>query len=58
VVSDVVVRFALQYTASNGAPSTPSSLHHINSFAPNEYQMAIQTVGEILMVGGVLPVRA
>ncbi len=39
-----------QYTASNGAPSTPESLHYISSAHMNEYQTAIQTVGEILLV--------
>ncbi len=38
-----------QYTASNGAPSSPESLHFINGRSFNEYQAAIQTVGEILM---------
>jgi len=39
---------AIDFTASNGHPSDPNSLHHINPAAPNEYKQAIMAVGEIL----------
>ena len=40
---------AVDFTASNGNPSNPSSLHYINQYgAPNQYASAIQAVGEII----------
>jgi len=50
---------AIDFTASNGAPSTPSSLHHMhaqslaagssrNLSLLNEYQRAILAIGEVL----------
>lgn len=37
---------AIDYTASNGAPSTPQSLHYLG--ANNQYEKAIYQVGQIL----------
>lgn len=45
---EISLVLALDYTASNGNPSDPGSLHFIDQTAPNEYERAIQTVGEIL----------
>ena len=40
---------AIDFTASNGNPSTPSSLHYLNPYGgPNQYATAIQAVGEII----------
>merc|ERR1711963_540893 len=40
---------AVDFTGSNGNPHDPSSLHYINpTGAPNQYQTAIQAVGEII----------
>ena len=40
---------AVDFTASNGNPNSPSSLHYINPYGtPNQYCMAIQSVGDII----------
>ncbi|XP_074646733.1 copine-8-like isoform X2 [Tubulanus polymorphus] len=39
---------AIDFTASNGQPNTPSSLHYINSNQPNQYATALYAVGEII----------
>ncbi|XP_071960515.1 copine-8-like isoform X2 [Antedon mediterranea] len=39
---------AIDFTASNGAPHSPQSLHHINPHMPNQYEQAIQSVGTII----------
>ena len=40
---------AVDFTASNGNPSQPSSLHYVNPFGGNnQYTAAIQAVGEII----------
>ena len=38
----------IDYTASNGAPSTPTSLHFLNGPYMNQYQAAIHSTGTIL----------
>ena len=38
---------AIDFTGSNGKPSLPSSLHYIDPSKPNEYTMALVSVGEI-----------
>eukprot|EP01102_Stenamoeba_stenopodia_P004241 TRINITY_DN1453_c0_g1_i4.p1 TRINITY_DN1453_c0_g1~~TRINITY_DN1453_c0_g1_i4.p1 ORF type:complete len:657 (-),score=143.34 TRINITY_DN1453_c0_g1_i4:64-2034(-) len=38
----------VDFTASNGDPNLPSSLHYRNPNEPNEYSKAIMAVGEIL----------
>eukprot|EP01129_Flabellula_baltica_P002827 TRINITY_DN1272_c0_g1_i1.p1 TRINITY_DN1272_c0_g1~~TRINITY_DN1272_c0_g1_i1.p1 ORF type:complete len:755 (-),score=168.13 TRINITY_DN1272_c0_g1_i1:67-2331(-) len=40
---------AIDFTASNGNPTYPNSLHYNNPSKPNEYAQAIQAVGEILL---------
>ncbi|KAK6177558.1 hypothetical protein SNE40_015638 [Patella caerulea] len=39
---------AIDFTASNGHPRQPSSLHFLNPHQPNQYAAAIQAVGEIV----------
>lgn len=39
---------AIDFTASNGHPTDPSSLHYMNPSKPNQYQQVIQAVGSIL----------
>ncbi|XP_070558372.1 copine-8-like isoform X2 [Ptychodera flava] len=39
---------AIDFTASNGNPSQPTSLHYINPYQPNQYAKALQAVGEII----------
>ena len=40
---------AIDFTGSNGHPQDPSSLHYMNpTGAPNQYQTAIQAVGDII----------
>jgi hypothetical protein len=38
----------IDYTASNGTPNDPRSLHFLNPHAPNQYQCAISATGAIL----------
>jgi len=40
---------ALDFTASNGEPSAPHSLHYGTADRPNEYTEAISAVAEILL---------
>lgn len=42
--------FAIDFTASNGNPNEPNTLHHISPIAnrTNPYEQAIQAVGEII----------
>ena len=37
---------AVDYTASNGAPTSPSSLHYMGP--NNQYEAAIQNVGQVI----------
>jgi hypothetical protein len=39
---------AIDFTASNGNPTEPTSLHYISPYQPNQYCMALQAVGEII----------
>ena len=39
---------AVDFTASNGDPSNPTSLHYINPYQPNHYISALQAVGGII----------
>ncbi|XP_069695299.1 copine-8-like isoform X2 [Periplaneta americana] len=39
---------AIDFTASNGDPQTPGSLHFISSPVPNQYMQALTAVGEII----------
>lgn len=38
---------AVDFTSSNGNINNPDSLHYLNQFAPNQYEMAIQAVMDI-----------
>jgi hypothetical protein len=40
---------AVDFTGSNGTPSSPSSLHYMNPSSPNQYQNAIMAITGILM---------
>lgn len=37
----------IDFTASNGNPTQPSSLHYFQSYEPNEYVKALSAVGEV-----------
>uniref|UniRef100_A0AAY4E4I9 C2 domain-containing protein n=1 Tax=Denticeps clupeoides TaxID=299321 RepID=A0AAY4E4I9_9TELE len=39
---------AIDFTASNGNPSQPTSLHYMNPYQMNMYAMALKAVGEII----------
>lgn len=39
---------AIDFTASNGDPAQPGSLHFWDAMQPNEYELAIRAVGDIL----------
>ncbi|KAK3608098.1 hypothetical protein CHS0354_004755 [Potamilus streckersoni] len=40
--------FAVDFTASNGDPKSPSSLHYLNPYNPNPYATALRAVGNII----------
>lgn len=40
---------AIDFTGSNGSPNHPTSLHYMNPTAPNQYQMAIAAITQILL---------
>ena len=40
---------AIDFTGSNGSPKQPTSLHFMNPNAPNQYQMAINSIAQILL---------
>ncbi|XP_038067467.1 copine-8-like isoform X1 [Patiria miniata] len=39
---------AIDFTASNGNPTHSNSLHYINPYQPNHYELAITSVGEVI----------
>ena len=39
---------AVDFTGSNGSPTAQGSLHYINSAQPNQYQLALRGVWDIL----------
>lgn len=39
---------AIDFTASNGDSAMPKSLHHLSSQRPNNYEVALRSVGEII----------
>lgn len=39
---------AIDFTASNGAPTDPNSLHYLDMHRPNCYEIALKSVGEII----------
>ena len=40
---------AVDFTGSNGRPSSSNSLHYMNSNNPNQYQVAMQSISNILL---------
>ena len=40
-------KVAIDFTASNGNPNAIDSLHYINPYQPNEYTVALLSVGEV-----------
>ena len=40
---------AVDFTGSNGTPTSPNSLHYMNPTSPNQYQTAILAISGILM---------
>ena len=44
----LVPQVGIDFTASNGNPRDPSSLHYINPMGTNEYLSAIWAVGQII----------
>uniref|UniRef100_A0A671S1B0 C2 domain-containing protein n=1 Tax=Sinocyclocheilus anshuiensis TaxID=1608454 RepID=A0A671S1B0_9TELE len=44
----VFLQVGIDFTASNGSPREPSSLHYINPMGSNEYLSAIWAVGQII----------
>lgn len=42
------LQVGIDFTASNGNPFDPSSLHYINPMGTNEYLSAIWAVGQII----------
>jgi hypothetical protein len=40
---------AIDFTGSNGSPKYPTSLHYMNNIAPNQYQLAIAAITQILL---------
>jgi len=39
---------AVDFTASNGDPRSPQSLHYLDPYKPNLYARALRAVGEII----------
>ena len=48
VCPSLVPQVGIDFTASNGNPRDPSSLHYINPMGTNEYLSAIWAVGQII----------
>lgn len=46
--SPATPQVGIDFTASNGNPLDPSSLHYINPMGSNEYLSAIWAVGQII----------
>ena len=42
------LQIAIDFTASNGHPLEPTSLHYVHPTHPNEYMQAIRAVGHVL----------
>lgn len=40
---------AIDFTGSNGIPTSPTSLHYMDPQKPNQYQIAINAVSRILL---------
>lgn len=48
VCPSLVPQVGIDFTASNGNPRDPTSLHYINPMGTNEYLSAIWAVGQII----------
>ena len=46
-VHEIVFQVGVDFTGSNGEPTSPNSLHYINPYKPNDYMQAIQAVGAV-----------
>ncbi len=46
--TEMACTISIDFTQSNGAPSDPRSLHFMRGHTPNQYELAIQSVGEII----------
>jgi len=46
--TELACTFAIDFTASNGNPSSPESLHYFLPNGQNQYETAIQSVGQII----------
>lgn len=42
-----LIQVGIDFTASNGDPNHPQSLHYMNPYEPNEYVKALVAVGEV-----------
>ena len=47
IVDLYFVQVGVDFTASNGNPAQPTSLHYINPYQPNEYMQAVRAVGDV-----------
>lgn len=43
-----LIKVGVDFTASNGNPADPSSLHYFNPTGPNDYVQALAAVGEVI----------
>uniref|UniRef100_A0A671TZE6 Copine VIII n=1 Tax=Sparus aurata TaxID=8175 RepID=A0A671TZE6_SPAAU len=48
VLTQINFTVAIDFTASNGNPSQPTSLHYMSPYQLNDYAMALRAVGEII----------
>merc|ERR1712150_334129 len=46
--TELACTISIDFTASNGNPQSPESLHYINPRGPNPYESAIDSVGRII----------
>jgi len=46
--TELACTISIDFTASNGNPQSPDSLHYINPRGPNPYESAIDSVGKII----------
>uniref|UniRef100_A0AAY4CLV0 Copine 8 n=1 Tax=Denticeps clupeoides TaxID=299321 RepID=A0AAY4CLV0_9TELE len=47
-ITQINFTVAIDFTASNGNPAQPTSLHYMNPYQLNAYAMALKAVGEII----------
>ena len=46
---NISLHIAIDFTASNGLPNNPNSLHFLNPNGPNQYEQALLAVSQILL---------